>query len=265
MGPTTVKRIIGSAFVVLIITFLIAGFQFYGVISAGLGELCFTAAWLIGTLWLIFSGWLWDREVSTKVFVGVIGSIIWGVCLLYVNGWAEGHRQVTRPTQTQKQPGLPQYLPNPPRPSHSPQAHNSENLNQNDIKVAVCQTNLRLIGVVPASYKFDGPEKCRIRIYSDSQKPLRNAVLRIYLIPTWVKIQTEPEAEKLPTEGGSMDDYFYQMPLSQTLARGEEFTARVMLPHRLVRYEIQLKIIDDNGQELGPWSIVIIPVHETES
>ena len=142
----------------------------------------------------------------------------------------------------------------------------ADGLDPEDIKVVVCQTELALNKVVVPLDKFDGPAECRVRISSNSKIELKNSLLRIYMIPIDVKIDTVPPAMTLPRAGGSMDDYFYQLPITQTLVRdGDAFTIVVKLPRLPRRYEIQIKILKDDGHLLGPWNITIIPIHETDS
>jgi len=91
MNHTLVKRIVGSAFVVLVITFVVAGLQFYGVISMALGRICFFFAWWIGVAGIVFSEWLWQRRRRDKIAVGLSAALILGLCLFRLDGWAKAH------------------------------------------------------------------------------------------------------------------------------------------------------------------------------
>jgi hypothetical protein len=83
-----------------IVPFVIAGLQFYGVIDMALGRICFVVAYLIGLGGIAFSEFLWDKEVSTKVFVAVIAATVWSAALFSLDVWARKHvpvQQVSGP------------------------------------------------------------------------------------------------------------------------------------------------------------------------
>jgi hypothetical protein len=95
MNHSLLKRIVGSAFVVLVVTFLIAGLQFYGVISIALGRICFLIAWFIGVAGIVFSEWLWQRRIRDKIVVGISAAFIFGLCLFFLDKWAKANGPTT--------------------------------------------------------------------------------------------------------------------------------------------------------------------------
>lgn len=88
---TLLKRIAASAIVVLMATCFIAAFTFYGVISISLGRIFLFITFILGAGGVVFSEWLWRKDVSIKVFVGFIVVIIWGGALIWVDRWAREH------------------------------------------------------------------------------------------------------------------------------------------------------------------------------
>jgi hypothetical protein len=162
-------------------------------------------------------------------------------------------------------PQIDTIPPAPQVPHHAPEGNrlpkNVDALNPNDIEILACfWTKLKLNTAVLEPQKFDGPAGCRVRITSNSEVMLKNALLRIYMIPAQVKIQTNPQSTMLPTDSGSEDE-FYQIPISQTLLKGSvAFPVRINLPRWPTRYRMRLLIITDEGRQLGWWAIDIIPV-----
>ena len=102
MDRTLVAKIVGSAFVVFIFAAAVAGLQFYGVIAMTLGLICFGVVWVIGLAGLLFSEWFEQKEVRTKVFVGIFAASMWSVAVYSLNAWGWRHSPLNAPARVQE-------------------------------------------------------------------------------------------------------------------------------------------------------------------
>jgi hypothetical protein len=91
MNHTLLKKVVSSAIVVMVLTFLIAGLEFYGVTNVGLGRLCFVGAWVLSVGGLVFSEWLWSRSLKFRIAVGVLYAISCFAALIELDDWARLH------------------------------------------------------------------------------------------------------------------------------------------------------------------------------
>jgi hypothetical protein len=98
---TLLKRIAGSAILILLLTCLIASLTFYGVIDVGLGRLFLILVFILGVGGVIFSEWLWKQDLAIKIVVGVVVCIVWAFALIKLDGWARSHGPMHEDTTTQ--------------------------------------------------------------------------------------------------------------------------------------------------------------------
>ena len=88
LDHTLVKRIVGSALVVFIVTLLIAALTFYGVINMALARLCLILVFLLGVGGIVFSEWVWSQDRKMKIWVGIGATIVWAISLVGLDRWA---------------------------------------------------------------------------------------------------------------------------------------------------------------------------------
>ena len=98
------KRCAGSAIVALMFAFLIAALTTYGVINVGAARLFLLGLFVLGVGGIVFSEWLWSKAVATKIMVGVLVSIVWGVALIRLDQWARSHGPASETANAQRPP-----------------------------------------------------------------------------------------------------------------------------------------------------------------
>jgi hypothetical protein len=113
MDHTLFRRFLGSAIVVVMLSLVIAGLQFYGVINMALGRFCFELVWIIGVGGIIFSEWVWKKKLWLKLVVGSVASAVLGIGIYCLDAWAKTHGSPVSPsvpliTQNTAQANLPQ-------------------------------------------------------------------------------------------------------------------------------------------------------------
>ena len=92
MDRTAGKRFLGSIFLTLSLTLIFQALRSFGVVSVAVGELCLIGAWFVGITGIVFSEWIWDRPIRDKIFIALMGAIVYGALLSGLNNWAMAHR-----------------------------------------------------------------------------------------------------------------------------------------------------------------------------
>jgi hypothetical protein len=98
MDHTLFRRFLGSAIVVVMLSLVIAGLQFYGVINMALGRFCFESVWIIGVGGIIFSEWVWKKKFGLKLVIGVAASAVLGIGIYCLDAWAKTHGSLASPS-----------------------------------------------------------------------------------------------------------------------------------------------------------------------
>jgi hypothetical protein len=152
----------------------------------------------------------------------------------------------------------------PSQPSSNTSHPPIQVLSSNDIRVDACSNTLKLNTEIHSSTEFDGPQDCTLIITSDSKVMLKNALLRIRVMPRTVKIETKPQSTIVPDSPiGDIENEAHQIPIVQTVVKGGlPFTVLLELPRSSKRYGLIFQIITDDGRMLGWWGLDIIPAHE---
>jgi hypothetical protein len=124
MDHTLLRRFLGSSIVVVMLSLVIAGLQFYGVINMALGRLCFELVWVIGVVGIIFSEWVWKKKLWLKVVVGSVASAALGIGIYCLDAWAKTHGAPTSPSTPQIAQNAAQA--NPPQTSSAGPADSTQ-------------------------------------------------------------------------------------------------------------------------------------------